>query len=287
MQHTSLSRQPDLLNVIVDLGATHLRIGLANDFQPPSIVRLTPTTKEEILETLCDSITKLATQYSQHIGTITVGCPGLVNDTGLVLKSLHLPLSGCNLKAYLGHRFKVTRIQVINDAKAQALSFIDKYVSTFYIVVGTGVGGAIIDRGTLVIGAEGFAGEIGHIRVGTTEVECVCGEKGCVDAYASGWSLAQKLGADWYTRPLTPNVIEALSSAGYYIGRAATLGMVLLNPQAIIIAGHITAQAAFKSGFSEGWRRSEWTKVHLEFFEHTWPLASRGLSFLATRGENT
>jgi predicted NBD/HSP70 family sugar kinase len=275
------------LDVVVDLGATHYRIGVPNSqLQEPAFVGKTPRTKEQILDDLCDSITKVAGQYHSDLSSVTVGCPGLVNEAGMIFKSLYLPLTGCNLRASLSERLHLANTQVINDAKGQALSLLDQYVSTFYVVLGTGVGGAIIDRGRLVQGANSFAGEVGHIKVGNHSDECVCGRQGCLDAYASGMALSKKLGDGWYGRPLTPNADDALFSAGYHVAQAVTIGMNLLDPEAVVIAGHITAQPSFQSGFSNGWKKNELMKVQLTFLEQTWPLAFRGLTFLIRRAKH-
>lgn len=58
--------------------------------------------------------------------------------------------------------------------------------------VGTGVGAGIISRGQLHRGAQGAAGDIGHMTaVEHSNVQCRCGRFGCLEAYASGWALAR------------------------------------------------------------------------------------------------
>jgi glucokinase len=64
--------------------------------------------------------------------------------------------------------------------------------SMVYVVVGTGVGAAIIINGQLIRGVKNFAGEIGHTTVDRNGELCPCGSKGCLDTYASGPWLARR-----------------------------------------------------------------------------------------------
>ena len=66
-----------------------------------------------------------------------------------------------------------------------------------FVKVGTGIGGGLITQaGALHHGADGAAGDIGHIRVrGAPEVRCVCGNVGCIEAVASAAAIARRLGA--------------------------------------------------------------------------------------------
>lgn len=59
-----------------------------------------------------------------------------------------------------------------------------------YLTVSTGVGGGIIAGGSVLRGRNGLAGEIGHITVEPGGRPCPCGKRGCVEAYASGSSIA-------------------------------------------------------------------------------------------------
>ena len=62
----------------------------------------------------------------------------------------------------------------------------------FYMMIGEGIGGAIIFDGKLWTGASGFAGEVGHITIDTEGLECVCGNTGCLETVASGPSIVRR-----------------------------------------------------------------------------------------------
>lgn len=68
-----------------------------------------------------------------------------------------------------------------------------------FITVSTGVGGAVMLDGRLIRGADGVAGEIGHICVERGGPRCGCGRRGCVEAIASGPSIARRAEAELRT----------------------------------------------------------------------------------------
>lgn len=59
------------------------------------------------------------------------------------------------------------------------------------VTVGTGVGGGIVTGGRLLRGANGYAGEIGHMTIMDGGPQCGCGQHGCVEALASGTAIAR------------------------------------------------------------------------------------------------
>lgn len=66
------------------------------------------------------------------------------------------------------------------------------YDDMVLLTLGTGVGGGIVNDGQLVRGAEGVAGEVGHFRLVPDGHRCGCGNKGCLEAYASGTALVRE-----------------------------------------------------------------------------------------------
>jgi glucokinase len=64
------------------------------------------------------------------------------------------------------------------------------------IVVSTGIGGGVVLNGAFHVGRTGNAGLIGHSVVVRNGAMCACGQRGCVEAYASGTNMAQAFGAD-------------------------------------------------------------------------------------------
>ncbi len=128
-----------------------------------------------------------------HVGACM---PGLVDPaTGIARHAVNLGVHALDLaggiEAATGRRPSID-----NDVKAAALGahhVVRPEVpggTTAYLNVGTGLAAAIVHRGTVVRGAGGAAGEIGHLPVGSG-VPCSCGQEGCLETVASGSALAR------------------------------------------------------------------------------------------------
>jgi glucokinase len=129
---------------------------------------------------------------------VGVGFGGRVDaERGLVLRSHHVPgWDGFPLKDELERRLGVP-VVVDNDANAAALGEAlfgagrgQRHV--LYVNLGTGIGGGLVLNGALYHGAHGLAGEIGHVTVDPDGPRCDCGKRGCLEAVASGRSIARR-----------------------------------------------------------------------------------------------
>jgi glucokinase len=60
------------------------------------------------------------------------------------------------------------------------------------LIIGTGIGGGIVSRGSLVEGIRNTAGELGHMTVVAAGRKCHCPNDGCLEAYAGGWAIAER-----------------------------------------------------------------------------------------------
>jgi len=91
------------------------------------------------------------------------------------------------------------------------------------LVVSTGVGGALVLDGRLLDGDSGNGGHLGHINVVPDGRQCSCGAKGCLEAHASGWAIAEQTGAS--PADASP---EVRHQTAVYVGRGlGTLASVL------------------------------------------------------------
>ena len=134
-------------------------------------------------------------------GTITsigVAIPGLVNrQTDRVIAPRDL--SPTMVEDLHGELMRATglRVELENDANAAAYGEYKAGAgrgarNMFYMMIGNGIGGAIILDGKLWTGASGFAGEVGHITIDTEGLECVCGNTGCLETVASAPSIVRR-----------------------------------------------------------------------------------------------
>ena len=163
-------------------------------------------------EKLMDSALDLIQQAKDWCGSgrpvigLGVAAAGPVeSDTGTLREPPNLPaLDGVSLKAAWESRLGFS-VRVGNDANLAALGefaygaglearqFRPESNSMVYITVSTGIGGGVIDRGKLVLGGRGLAGEVGHmvIDMRPDAPVCQCGNKGCLEALASGTAIAK------------------------------------------------------------------------------------------------
>ncbi len=81
------------------------------------------------------------------------------------------------------------------------------------LFVGTGIGGGIVSGGNLVVGATNTAGELGHITVVAGGRKCTCGGSGCLEAYAGGWAIAERVREEIARDPAAGENIMALAGA--------------------------------------------------------------------------
>jgi predicted NBD/HSP70 family sugar kinase len=125
-----------------------------------------------------------------------------------------------------------------------------------FVKIGTGIGGGLISReGVLHHGADGAAGDIGHVRVrGGPDDPCVCGNVGCIEAVASASAIARRLVgstpdaaavtiADVRARlaKADPTAIALVREAAAHIGEVVAMLVHFYNPARVTIGGSLTA----------------------------------------------
>jgi len=192
---------------------------------------------------------------------IGICAPGPLDPrTGVIFNPTNMPgWVNVPLAAEVERRFQVP-CRVENDANgaglAEALFGAARgFSSVFYATISTGIGSGIILDGRVYHGKNGFAGEGGHVSIDyRSAVRCNCGSIGCIEALASGTSLARRadefLGPD--RAPMTGETIAAAAASGQAWARGlieetgemlgAWLGSVvsLLDPDIIVIGGGLS-----------------------------------------------
>jgi glucokinase len=187
----------------VDLGGTNLRIA-AVDEHGHLMEKVTLGTKvalgrESVLDNMCDAIRRLSEMYkkSGELAGIGIGIPGIIElPTGMVRESPNLPgWSDYPVRVEIEKRLG-TKVILENDANAAALGETwlgaAKHVDDMAMfTLGTGVGGAMIFGGRIWHGMNGMAGEFGHMTVEPEGVPCGCGNRGCIEQYASATAVVR------------------------------------------------------------------------------------------------
>lgn len=192
---------------------------------------------------------------TDEVRAIGVGVPGPVEfRTGTVVRPPIMPgWDGYVVPEWFRKHFPGTPVVVDNDVNVMALGvyFSGAVASEELLVVkvGTGIGCGIISRGALHRGADGAAGDIGHIRIsGGAETVCHCGNTGCLEAVASGSAIAARLRSEGLdvrsSRDVVqlalagePLVLRAVRAAGQHIGEVLASLVNFYNPDTIVIGG--------------------------------------------------
>ena len=149
----------------------------------------------DVIELLAEVAAKLR-QAAGEPSAVGVGAPGLVTAEGDLARAPNLPgIHDLALRQRLTDALGVP-VVVENDAATAAWAEFSCGAaaaahSMLAVTLGTGVGGGIVLDGQLVRGAHGFAAEVGHMVVRDGGHECVCGKRGCWEAYASGSALGR------------------------------------------------------------------------------------------------
>lgn len=140
-------------------------------------------------------------------------------------------------------------IVVENDARAAALGEgNDAHETTVYVKVATGIGCGIVVDGSILRGAHGAAGDIGHIHVASDGPECRCGRRGCLATFSSGGSIIDRLSGLGITSlddvvqaaaAGRPDVETLLLSGADVLGGALAATVTTINPDRLVIGGKI------------------------------------------------
>ena len=182
-----------------DIGGTTVKLGLFSGngalLEKWEIPTNTQDNGKHILPDVAHSVLDLLTHKNispDQIAGIGMGVPGPVDAAGVVQKCVNLGWGVFNLKEQMAELLPgISNIAAGNDANVATLGELWQgggkgYDSAVMFTLGTGVGGGVVLDGTIVSGANGAAGEVGHITVEPQETDrCGCGKRGCLEQYAS------------------------------------------------------------------------------------------------------
>lgn len=264
----------------VDLGGSNTRVALVTHSgviaqrlsRPSRAAEGRAAVLNVLLSALDESQQTLQGQTLLGIGIAVAGAIDV--RTGMVTQSPNLPgLDNAPLRAMVAaHCASRLPVLVENDANAAALGEYWKGAGAgsqtmVCLTIGTGIGGGIIENGMLLHGADGMAGEIGHMTIDPDGPDCNCGNAGCLEAFSSATAIRRSAIAALQTHPETapallqrcggnPLAISAemiadaaasgdLLSAALYrtMGEALGIGIASLinifNPDTVILGGQV------------------------------------------------
>ncbi|MEL7157801.1 MAG: ROK family protein [Actinomycetota bacterium] len=180
----------------IDVGGTKI-LGVATDAEGTVLTRLripTPRDPDLVPVGIADMAQQLLDAAGRPRG-IGVGVPGLVDLNGVLRYGPNVPgVLGLDISGELERRFGLpTRADNDGACAARAehrFGAARGHAHALIITQGTGIGGGLIVDGKVLRGANGFAGEPGHMLVDRFGHVCACGTQGCWEAVASGAGLA-------------------------------------------------------------------------------------------------
>ncbi|GAA0965368.1 ROK family protein [Acrocarpospora macrocephala] len=243
-----------------DLGATHARVAVT-DLASNVLVERTadlPIDRgpEMTLGWLVDTLKELLVETGGQLCGVGVGLPGPVEHiSGRPVNPPIMPgWDGFPVPEWLGSRLGAP-VLVDNDVNIMALgehwAARPEVEHLVFVKIGTGIGCGIISERRLHRGAQGAAGDIGHIRVtSAAEVICRCGNAGCLEAVAGGASIASQLrnagihaensrDVVGLVRAGNTQAVQFIRQAGREIGDVLASIVNFFNPSVIVIGGDI------------------------------------------------
>src|SRR5579872_4129231 len=224
-----------------------------------------------LLDTITDAVAEVRDALGGEVEAVGLGIPCLIDDErGLAASSVHLPIAGLAFAEVMAERIGLPAF-VDNDANLALLAEHRHGAArgervALMLTLGTGVGGAIMIGGELYRGAQGAAGEMGHMVVLPDGPDCGpgCPGRGCLEALVSGSALAREARAAARREPSSalgralaggrdvagPLVSElahdgdpvargVLTALGEWLGIGLTSLVNILNPDVVVIGGGV------------------------------------------------
>jgi len=244
-----------------DIGASHTTVAVMDLTGAILLKRSKPIAVVEgpvpVLTWLVETAEALLADVGRGIRSLVaigIGVPGPVeHSTGQPVNPPIMPgWDRFDVPGWVQQHLEVP-VLVDNDVNIMALG--ERTVAwpttshLMFVKVATGIGAGVISGGELQRGAQGVAGDIGHVQVARgSSVPCHCGNRGCLEALASGPALARALRAQGLPAENGDDVIalvkggnidaiQAVRQAGRDIGEVLTVCVSLMNPSVIALGG--------------------------------------------------
>ena len=249
----------------VDVGATHVALVLAD--LSGEVLASSETAldiaegPEVVLGWICEEITRLQAGLPlpvPRLAAVGIGLPGPVeHSTGRPTNPPIMP--GWDRFDVPGRVQREHPVPVLIDNDVNIMALGERQAAypsvedLVFVKVATGIGAGIISGGALQRGAQGTAGDLGHVRVaGHEDVLCRCGNTACLEAVAAGPALAAALRAAGGEAQETQDVVDlaragdlaavqVVRQAGRDLGEVLATLVNLVNPSVLVIGGRLAA----------------------------------------------
>ncbi|MFQ5808017.1 MAG: ROK family protein [Armatimonadota bacterium] len=260
----------------VDLGGTKVACALGSIEQEVIVAKTAPTESQEgheaVLARVADVVEALAEEAGAQPAALAMGVPGLAdlrNGVTRFLPNLPGKWRDVPVRDALSPRLGCP-VYLINDVRCATLAELTfghgRTARTMaFFAIGTGIGGGVVVGGRLHLGPLGAAGELGHHTIVPDGPLCGCGNRGCLEALASGSAITAegvrllKSGqcpklheiVDGDASRVTPRELAAAAEAGdeaaatairraaEYIGIAVANVIVTIHPDLVVFGGGV------------------------------------------------
>ncbi|HTW18171.1 MAG TPA: ROK family transcriptional regulator [Nocardioides sp.] len=210
---------------------------------------------EQSLTDLVQYVADHCRAAGQELVGATVAVPALVRgDNRTVAWAPNLGLEGPGLADRVSGLLG-TPVRVSNDANCAAYAESHHGAAVgarhaLYLTGTVGIGAGIVDRGELVRGAAGFAGEVGHMPIGDSAARCGCGRTGCWEASIGLHAVLAAVGMPELDSPLEsaaavaeraavdPDVRAVLTRVGEDVGLGLAMLTGVLDPEVVVLGGY-------------------------------------------------
>lgn len=279
--------------VVADLGITHSRFAvvdlLGDPLEPPVDLELDltvgPTDTIPVVQT---QLERLMTRAQNPVLGVGVGLPAPIDartsrpvDPPILSAWNHFPLGEVIGKALSTTAYveKDVNLMAVGEQRRNW----PRAGSLVFVKVGTGIGSGIVIGGRLYRGANGAAGDVGHIQLDEFDDRlCQCGRNGCLEAVAGGGALAAQISALGRRAPNARAIVSLVRSgdseaksmvlrAGTHIGTVLAGVVSFANPEVIVLGGDLGVEPLILSS------------VRAEVHSRPATLASRDLVVEASR----
>ena len=251
-----------------DVGGTHIRVGLypVEGTEPVSLKRITTHGEGDATDRLINLIEEMLPSDDSVAG-LAVAAPGPLDPkAGIIFSSPNIPgWVNFPLRKILEDRFHIP-VELGNDANMATLGEWQYgagrgHHHMIFMTISTGIGGGVIDDDRLVLGHRGLATELGHVTLIPEGPMCGCGQRGHLEALASGTAIARYVSEQLKLNypsslksiqyPSAKDIslaaqngdalaIEALARSGSYIGQALANYLHIFNPTVVVFGGGVT-----------------------------------------------
>jgi len=239
-------------------------------------VSLTSHEVAEVIAALCTLVGELTADVAALGGAVTrvgVGVGGHVDANAGVVR--YAPFLEWREVALADRLAAQVGLPVVVENDVNSLTVAEQWfgagvdVASFAVVtIGAGIGCGLVVDGSLVHGAHGLAGELGHVPIALGGPVCRCGNSGCVETLAADGAIVARIGAATgrvdldvtgaaqLARDGDPAAVAAFTGAGDALGRALATVANMINPHRIVLSGEgLAASDLFETAARESFRR--------------------------------